>query len=85
MTEFGRTVIVGIPSRKRPKSAYAICVRTDDPEHLTLSKLYRIKIAGEFVSLVDDQGEVSVYPSDFFVLLSLSRLARTQLESALSL
>lgn len=76
-------VVEGV--RRRPKSVYAVCIESDDPDHLTLSKLYRIEVSGEFASLIDNQGEVSVYPVDFFVQLPLSRVTKTQIAAALSI
>lgn len=72
-------------ARPRRKSVYAVCVRSDDPDHLTLSKLYRIDVTGEYATLTDNQGEVSVYPLDFFLQLPLSRATKTQIASALSI
>lgn len=71
--------------RRRPKSVYAVCVKSDDPDHLTLSKLYRINVSDEFATLTDNQGEVSVYPLDFFLQLPLSRVTKTQIAAALSI
>ena len=68
-----------------PKSVYAVCVKVDDPDHLTMSKLYRIEVSGEHASLTDNQGEVSVYPLDFFLQLPLSRVTKTQIAAALSI
>ena len=71
--------------RRAPKSVYAVCVKVDDPDHLTLSKLYRIEISGEYAAVKDNQGEVSVYPVDFFLQLPLSRVTKTQIAAALSI
>ncbi len=71
--------------RRPPKSVYAVCVKVDDPDHLTMSKLYRIDVSGEYAALTDNQGEVSVYPLDFFVQLPLSRVTKTQIAAALSI
>lgn len=72
-------------ARKPARAVYAVCVKVDDPEHLTLSKLYRIKVSGEYATLTDNQGEVSVYPLDFFLQLPLSRVTKTQIAAALSI
>lgn len=54
-------------ARRRPKSVYAVCVNSGDTNHLTLSKLYRIDITGEYATLTDNQGEVSVLPFKLFL------------------
>jgi len=72
-------------ARRRPKSVFAVCVKVDDPDHLTLSKLYRIDVSDEYATLTDNQGEVSVYPLDFFLQLPLSRVIKTQIAAALSI
>ncbi len=79
------TTIVLEGARQKPKSVYAVCIKVDDPDHLTLSKLYRINVSGEYASLTDNQGEVSVYPLDFFLKLPLSRATKTQIAAALSI
>ncbi len=67
------------------EAVYAVCVRSDDPDFLTVSKLYRIDITGEYAALTDNQGEISVYPLDFFVQLPLSRVVKTRIDAALSI
>ena len=69
----------------KAKSVFAVCIKADDPNHLTLSKLYRIEVYGEHATLTDNQGEVSVYPLDFFLQLPLSRVTKTQIAAALSI
>ena len=81
-----RTTTIAIESiGSKPKSVFAVCVKVDDPDHLTLSKLYRIDVYGERATLTDNQGEVSVYPLDFFLQLPLSRVTKTQIAAALSI
>lgn len=69
----------------KPKSVFALCVKSDDPDHLTLSKLYRIEVYGENATLEDNVGEVSVYPLDFFLQLPLSKVTKTKIAAALSI
>lgn len=84
-TSFGREVLVSIPSpRPKTRKVFAVCVKVDDPDHLTLAKTYRIEISRQYATLKDDAGEVSVYPLDFFVELKLSRDAKTRLVEALA-
>lgn len=81
-----RTTTIALEGqRRRPKSVFAVCVKVDDPDHLTMSKLYRIEVSGEYAALTDNHGEVSVYPIDFFVELPLSRVIKTQIAAALSI
>lgn len=72
-------------TRRRPKLVYAVCVKSDDPDFLTISKLYRIAVTGEHATLTDNQGEASVYPLDYFVQLPLSRVTKTEIAAALSI
>ena len=76
--------IDGRPLRK--KSAFAVCIKTDDPSVLTRGKLYkigipdpRLELAG--VSVRDDEGEAAVYPEDFFVPLALSNVEKQKLKA----
>lgn len=65
------------------RSGYAICVKTDDPDLLTPSRLYKVDIVGEYIAVTDNEGEAAVYPADFFVPLSLSHAEKMKLETVL--
>ncbi len=62
---------------KVPKEAYddsevfAVCLETDDRELLIPFKVYRIKLRGEYVCVIDEIGESAVYPNSFFLPLQL--------------
>lgn len=71
-------------ARREPKPVYAICVESDGPEYLTLSKVYRVKFFGEDVVVTDDQGEATVYPASFFVQVRIPKEAHIRLESVLA-
>ena len=48
---------------------FAVCLETDDRELLVPFKIYRIKLRGEYIRVIDEKGEVAVYPKGFFLLL----------------
>jgi len=61
---------------------FAVCLETDDPEFLIPFKIYRIKLRGEYVSVIDEIGESAVYPSSFFLPLQLPPEAVNALSNA---
>ncbi len=62
---------------KVPKDSYddsevfAVCLETDDRELLIPFKIYRVKLRGKYVCVVDEIGESTVYPNSFFLPLQL--------------
>lgn len=77
---FGRETIVKIPkSRKVEREVFAVCIKTDDEELLIPTKIYKVKLGGNRVTLTDEEGEVAVYPLDFFLVLSLTPSAKSTL------
>ena len=50
---------------------FAVCLETDDCELLIPFKVYRVKLRGEYVCVIDEIGESAVYPSSFFLPLQL--------------
>ena len=62
---------------KVPKDSYddteifAVCLETDDRELLIPFKIYRVKLRGEYVCVIDEIGEPAVYPNSFFLPLQL--------------
>jgi len=62
---------------KVPKNSYddsevfAVCLETDDRELLIPFKVYRVKLRGEYVCIIDEKGESAVYPKSFFLPLQL--------------
>lgn len=60
------------PPREKPQTRYAVCVQTDDPALLIPRKIYEVRplVSGR-VAVIDEEGEVAVYPADHFILLEL--------------
>lgn len=50
---------------------FAVCLETDDRELLIPFKIYRIKLRGEYICVIDEIGESAVYPKSFFLPLQL--------------
>ena len=50
---------------------FAVCLETDDHELLIPFKIYRVKLRGEYVCVIDEKGESAVYPGSFFLPLQL--------------
>ena len=68
-----RETKVKIPNESNGNSeeVFAVCLETDDRDLLIPFKVYRIKPRGEYVRVIDEQGEVAVYPGNFFLPLQL--------------
>ena len=68
-----RETKVEIPNESNVVSEeiFAVCLETDDRELLVPFKIYQIKLRGEYVRVIDEKGEVAVYPRNFFLLLQL--------------
>lgn len=49
----------------------AVCVETDDPTLLVPRKIYEIEITGEFARVIDEEGEATVCPAQFFIPVNL--------------
>ncbi len=79
---FGRETRVKIPKSKA-KEAFAVCIKTDDSALLVPTKIYKVKLSGNRVGVIDEEGEPSVYPKDFFLVLSLSPSAESTLAGVL--
>ncbi len=50
---------------------FAVCLETDDRELLIPFKIYRVKLRGEYIRVIDEIGESAVYPNSFFLPLQL--------------
>ncbi len=79
-----RETKVKIPDESNGNSdeVFAVCFETDDRELLVPFKIYRIKPRGEYVCVIDEQGEAAVYPADFFLTLQLPAETVNALSSA---
>lgn len=62
---------------------FAICVVSDDETLLVPRKVYQVTLTGRGkVSLIDEAGEVAIYPSECFILLDLPPQAERALQRA---
>ena len=61
---------------------FAVCLETDDAELLVPFKIYRIALRGEYARVIDECGEVAVYPKKFFLPLQLPKETANALSSA---
>lgn len=68
-----RETKVKIPNKSNNSSeeVFAVCLETDDGKVLVPFKVYRIALRGEYVRVIDENGEVAVYPKNFFLPLQL--------------
>lgn len=82
---FGRETRVKVPKSGKGDSGtvFGVCVKTDDEKLLIPSKIYKIKLGGNRARVIDEEGEVAIYPLDFFLILSLSPAAENTLAGVL--
>lgn len=71
-------------SNAESEKVFAVCLETDDRELLIPFKIYQIKLRGEYVRVVDEKGEVAVYPKNFFLPLQLPSETINALSNAYS-
>ena len=57
--------------REEGEEIFAVCLETDDGKLLVPFKVYRIALRGEYVRVIEEEGEVAVYPKSFFLPLQL--------------
>lgn len=70
-----RDFVVEVPPvQTKPQTSYVLCVRTDDPALLILGKVYEASYSQSgLVRVVDEAGEVALYPEDFFLRLAFPK------------
>lgn len=74
--------------KKHPaESRFALCIENSECEDLEKRKIYQIlpdeEAAHEgYLRVVDESGEDDLYPESYFILLDLTRKARTALTAA---
>ena len=67
------TVEVALPSSP-PKTGFVICLQTDDPTILIPLKIYAATFSQSgFVRIIDETGEATIYPEDFFLSVSFPK------------
>ena len=66
-----------------PKAVgFALCIKSDEPELLIPSKVYRARFSSNrHVGVTDEAGEAAIYPSDFFVKLDFPSEVEDVLEN----
>ncbi len=68
---------------RRTRKQFAICINTDEPELLEPRKIYQVMVlADDLLKVIDEAGEAAVYPTDYFVLIDLPRVAERALFQA---
>jgi hypothetical protein len=59
---------------RKPRNAekpFAICVRTDDAKLLIPNKIYQVTLLeNDLLKVIDEAGETTIYPADYFLLVS---------------
>jgi hypothetical protein len=63
-----------MPTRVKPKRQFAICIRAEDSDLLTLRRIYEIlpdesAAKAQYLRVIDDEGEDYLYPASYFVLV----------------
>ncbi len=71
-------------SENNSEEVFAVCLETDDSELLIPFKIYQVKLRGEYVRVIDEKGEVAVYPKSFFLPLQLASEIVNALSTAYS-
>ena len=82
---FGKEIFIKKPSlaKNADEDVFAVCLKTDDESLLFPKKVYRVKLRGNRIRVIDEEGEVAIYPKDFFLVLSLSPSAESTLAGVL--
>jgi len=68
---------------------FVVCIRNDDAEDLQVRKIYQTipdeaAMRDGYLRVADDSGEDYLYPSDFFIPVTLPRSAEQALFAPLS-
>jgi hypothetical protein len=63
-----------------PVNVWAVCVETDDEELLIPGKIYSVKIGKTRIWVVDEEGEATLCPEEFFLPISLPSEVSNRLE-----
>ena len=58
--------------RKDLATQFAICINTDDPDLLTVRRIYQVlpdasASRSNYVRVIDNEGEDYLYPADYFI------------------
>ena len=82
---FGRETRIRKPAARRDddREVFAVCLKTDDEDLLFPKKVYKIRMRGDRVLVIDEDGEPTIYPKVFFLVLALSPTAESTLAGVL--
>ena len=69
---FAKETTVSISERQKKEDVLAVCLETDDSELLIPMKIYKIGLRGRKARVIDEEGEVAIYPLNYFLILSLA-------------
>ncbi len=69
---FAKETTVSIAERPNKEEVLAVCLETDDHKLLIPMKIYKIGLRGDKVRVIDEEGEVAIYPLDYFLVLPLA-------------
>ena len=63
-----------MPVRPKHKRQFAICIRTDDPDLLTLRRIYVVlpdesAAKSKYIRVIDNEGEDYLYPAAYFMFV----------------
>lgn len=80
--EPSRQFWIEVPEKTERQKGFALCVKTDDPKLLVLSKVYQARFSATGnIGIIDEEGEAAVYPADFFIRLDLPDEVESVLEN----
>jgi hypothetical protein len=69
---FAKETRVSIAERPKKTEVLAVCLETNDHKLLIPMKIYKIGLRGDKVRVIDEVGEVAIYPLDYFLVLPLA-------------
>ena len=68
--------------RSDKKVGFALCIKSDEPELLIPSKVYRARFSSNgYVGVTDEEGEATIYPPDCFIKLDVPSEIESVLEN----
>ena len=78
-----REFFIEVPDIKPARDeGFALCVETDDDELLIASKVYRAWfLSSGRIRIIDEAGEATVYPPEFFIRVEFSSEVENVLEN----
>ncbi len=80
--EPSRIFRIEVPKNTETREGFALCVKTDDPKLLMPSKIYRARFSSSgSVGVVDEEGEATIYPADFFIRINIPVEVESVLEN----